>query len=212
MPGTSAEVRNAYNVWVHQYDTNENATRDLNAAVLRRQPLELAGKSVLEVGCGTGLNTCWLADHARQVVGADFSEGMLRQARRRLKEQRVDLLRTDVTKPWPFAQAFDLVVANLVLEHVRQLEPLFREAHRVLLPGGQLYIAELHPYRQLRGAQAKYRDAGTGEEVLVPAFVHQVSEFVNAGLATGLALRRLGEHRGDADTVPRLLTLSFERA
>ena len=31
MPGTSAEVRKAYNEWVHQYDTNANSTRDLNA-------------------------------------------------------------------------------------------------------------------------------------------------------------------------------------
>ncbi len=212
MPETSAEVRKAYNVWVHQYDTNENATRDLNAALLRRQPLELADKSVLEIGCGTGLNTSWLAERARRVVGADFSEGMLRQARRRLDAHKVGLLRADVTQPWPFAQGFDLIVANLVLEHVRELGPLFREARRVLLPGGLLYVAELHPYRQLGGSQAKYREAETGEEVLVPAFVHQVSEYVNAGLAAGLALRRLGEQQNDADTIPRLLTLLFERA
>jgi SAM-dependent methyltransferase len=211
MPDTSAEVQKAYNEWVHQYDTNANSTRDLNAKVLRQQPFDLATKTVLEIGCGTGFNTLWLADRAQFVVGVDISEGMLRKARHRLGEQNVRLLQADITKPWPLEQAFDLIVANLVLEHVKEFEHVFDEAHRVLRPGGLLYIGELHPYKQLQGVRAKYRNVETGEEVLVPAFCHHMSEYINEGIEAGFTLRRMGEWQNDADTDLRLLTLLFER-
>ncbi|HEV8712451.1 MAG TPA: class I SAM-dependent methyltransferase [Candidatus Binatia bacterium] len=211
MPETSAAVQKAYNEWVHQYDTNENSTRDLNAQVLRQQPFDLVSKAVLELGCGTGFNTVWLAPGARFVVGVDISEGMLRKARCRLGERHVHLLQTDITKPWPLTQGFDLIVATLVLEHVQDLAPVFAEAHRVLWPGGLLYIGELHPYKQRQGGQAKYRDARTGTEVLVPAFRHTMAEYINAGIEAGFTLRRLGEWLNEADTDPRLVTLLFGR-
>jgi len=141
----------------------------------------------------------------------DISEGMLRKARRRLGERNVYLLQADLTKPWPLAQEFDILVATLVLEHVQELAHVFDEAHQVLRPGGLLYIGELHPYKQLQGVQAQYRDAETGKEVLVPAFRHSVSEYINAGIEAGFTLRRLGEWQNEADADLRLLTLLFER-
>jgi malonyl-CoA O-methyltransferase len=114
MSEASAEVQRAYNEWVHQYDTDDNPTRDLNAKVLRQQPFDLANKVVLEIGCGTGLNTSWLADRARCVV-ADIAEGMLRKAHRLLGQRNVYFLQADLTKPWPLHQVFDVITANLVV-------------------------------------------------------------------------------------------------
>ncbi len=113
MPEASAEVQQAYNEWAHQYDTNANLTRDLNAKVLRQQPFDLAGKWVLEIGCGTGFNTIWLANRAQFVVGVDIAAGMLRKACRRLGALNVDVLQADITKPWPLEQTFDVVATCL---------------------------------------------------------------------------------------------------
>ncbi len=214
MPEASAEVQQAYNEWARQYDTNANPTRDLNAKVLRQQPFDLAGKWVLEIGCGTGFNTIWLANRAQFVVGVDIAPGMLRQACRRLGALgalNIDVLQADITKPWPLEQAFDVIVANLVLEHVNDLGHVFKEAHRVLRPSGLLYISELHPYKQLQGVQAKYRDAEKGEDVLVPAFRHNLGEYINTGLEAGFALRRVGVWQNEEDADLRLLTLLFAR-
>lgn len=211
MTESSTEVQNAYNVWVHQYDTNANSTRDLNAEVLRQQPFDLGGKRVLEIGCGTGLNTIWLAGRAQYVIGVDISEGMLRQAVSRLRGSNASFLQADLTKPWPLEEAFDVIVATLVLEHVNHLGHVFGEAHRLLRPNGRLYISELHPYKQLQGTQAQYRDAETGQDVLVPAFLHHVSDYANAGIEAGLTLLCMSEPWHGSDTVPRLLTLLFER-
>jgi malonyl-CoA O-methyltransferase len=211
MPEASADVKTAYNEWARQYDTDINPTRDLNAKVLRLQPFDLAGKWVLEIGCGTGFNTCWLAERARFVLGVDIAEGMLRKAHRRLGALNARLLQADITKPWPFKQAFDMVIANLVLEHVKDVGHVFAEAHRALRPSGLLYIGELHPYKQTKGVQAKYRDTETGQDVLVPAFRHAISEYANEGINAGFALRRMGEWQNETDADPRLLTLLFER-
>lgn len=209
MSERSVEVQHAYNEWVHQYDTNVNPLRDLNAQVLRQQPFDLTGKRILEIGCGTGGNTIWLAHRAQWVVGMDMSEGMLRKARRHLETADVSVLQADITQPWPLEQAFDVLVATLVLEHVNNLGHVFDEAHRVLRPSGMLYISELHPYKQLQGAQAKYGDVQTGTDVLVPAFRHTLAEYINTGLDAGFVLRRVGEWQNEADVDLRLVTFLF---
>lgn len=213
--GSDAQIANAYDRWSEQYDRDPNATRDLDGVVLRRAGLRVRGRDVLEIGCGTGKNTAWLAAEASSVIAMDFSEGMLARARTRVTAPNVRFVAHDVRDSWPIAaDSVDVVTCNLVLEHVRALSPIFDEAVRVLRSGGQLFISELHPFRQLLGGRARFTHERSGETTLVPAFRHSVGEFVNAGLAAGLQLRALGEWIEDgaaADAPPRLLTLLFER-
>jgi ubiquinone/menaquinone biosynthesis C-methylase UbiE len=210
-----SDVALAYDRWSRRYDDDHNATRDLDARVVRQSPLHLNGARVLELGCGTGKNSQWLAMQARELVALDFSPGMLDVARRRVRAAHVRFVERDITHAWPVeAASVDVVVGNLVLEHVRDLGPIYAEAARVLRPGGELFLCELHPYRQLRGGQAHFEDAETNETVPVTAFRHSVSEYVNGGLAAGLTLGALGEHveeNAPSDAAPRLLSVLFER-
>ena len=209
-------VESAYDRWAEGYDSWPNPTRDLDAVVLRRQDLSLAGRDVLEIGCGTGKNTAWLGARARRVVAADLSAGMLARARRRVAPESVRYLRFDLTRRWPLAGAcVDLVVDDLVLEHVENLGAVFTEACRVLRPGGELFVCELHPFRQLRGGQAQYPDPETGEPVLVPAYLHDVADYTNAALGAGFRVLHLGEWRDEGAPkaeLPRLLSLHFVKA
>ena len=202
--------RDAYDRWAAQYDTDANDTRDLNAEVLQKQTFIENDDAVLELGCGTGLNTEWLATQARHVVATDVSEEMIARARERLTPDSVTLQALDVTEPWPFeAGRFDVAMATLVLEHVQALGPVFREARRVVQDGGTFYLAELHPTRQFGGTQAHFEDEATGETVVIDAFTHPVSEFVNAGVEAGFAVREMGEWRAEGDEYLRLLTVRF---
>lgn len=210
-----AAVERAYDRWAASYDGDGNVTRDLAAEVLRAAPLALAGGAVLELGCGTGRNTVWLAERAQAVVALEFSMAMLAQARSHLARRHVRFVRHDVRSRWPLPRhAVDLVVGSLVLEHVEHLGPVFREAARVLKPGGSVWFCELHPERQRRGGQAHFTDAVSGATVYVPAHRHTVSDYVNAGIAAGLTLHHLGEHwepDAPADAAPRLLSVLFAR-
>jgi malonyl-CoA O-methyltransferase len=210
-PSTKSEIAAAYNDWAETYDTDPNRTRELAAAVLREIGLKLAGRNVIEVGCGTGRNTEWLAQQAGKIVGLDFSTGMLKRAQARVSSPHVRFVHHDVRNPWPLpAASADLVIAMLILEHVEDIKPMVAEAARALTAGGELFICELHPMRQLLGGQAQFNNTRTGAHHRVPAFLHDVSDYVNAGLALGFELASLGEWR-DIDAprsgFPRLLSL-----
>jgi ubiquinone/menaquinone biosynthesis C-methylase UbiE len=211
----TVDIAAAYDRWAEVYDVDANATRDLAAAALRGARLDVNGREVLEIGCGTGTRTRWLAEHGAGVLALDFSTEMLRRARSRVRSPRVRFLQHDVRCAWPLAAgSVDLVIGALVLEHVADLEPIFAESVRVLRPAGELFVCELHPLRQSAGRRAEFTDPGTGQRVSVTAFPHGVSEYVSTAARAGLALAQMSEwHDPDAPAgaLPRLLSLHFQR-
>ena len=157
----------------------------------------------------------WLAASAKSVIALDFSPGMLARARERVgAAPSVQFVEHDVCNPWPVpSRSIDVVVANLMLEHVRDLAPVFDEARRVIRPGGQLYFCELHPYRQFQGKQAQFKDPDTGATTLLEVYVHTFSDYANTALRAGFVLREIGEaleDRAPAGSPPRLLSMLFE--
>lgn len=214
-PSNQAEIAAAYNEWAETYDTNPNRTCELAGQVLRKVDLPIAGRDIVEIGCGTGRNTEWLAARAASITALDFSKEMLRRAGARVQEPHVRFIQHDVRTTWPLAEdTADIIIAMLILEHVEHLEPVFAEAVRVLRPNGNLFLCELHPMRQLQGGQAQFSNKQTGERQLVPAFLHNVSDFVNGGLSAGFELQRLDEWRdpeADQASIPRLLSLLFTK-
>ena len=209
------DVSTAYDRWASIYDADKNITRDLDALVMRRVPVQIENLDVLELGSGTGKNTEYLAAHAKRLIAMDVSAGMIARAHQRIPTSNVKFILHDVRDSWPVPPAsVDAVVANLILEHVHDLAPVFFEASRVLRPGGQFFFCELHPYRQLAGGQANFIDPDTGETVHVAAHVHTVSEYVNGAVEAGFSVRSLGEWTEDGagpDAPPRLFSLLLER-
>ena len=187
-------------------------TRDLDAKILRET---LAGQhfdSILETGCGTGKNTEFLVQIADQVHALDFSEGMVEKAKEKVKSKNVRFEMADLTKRWPCEDsAYDLISCNLVLEHIADLSHIFAESARTLRPGGKFFINELHPFKQYGGTKARFEQAG--QTVEVEAFVHHISEFLNAAKSNGLKLLELNEcwHAEDEGKPPRLISLLFEK-
>lgn len=210
----TGDVESAYNQWSQTYGSVQNPTRDLAAKVLRSYPLNLSNRDVLEIGCGTGVNTGYLADQSRQVLAVDFSSGMLEQCRRNISTPNVSFKQQDIRDRWKIDdRSIDAAVILLVLEHIENLRQVYREAARVFRSGGELFICEYHPYRQLEGKQARYIDVESGEEKLIPAYLHQISEYVNLGLELGFELTNLGEWYDESnsaeDKSPRLVTAHF---
>lgn len=203
-------IAGSYDAWAASYDSDDNRTRDLDAAVLREVLAARTFGTILEVGCGTGKNTGFLAERGAAVHALDFSPGMLAKAREKVASPRVTWTIADATRPWPVPSAsVDLVTCNLVLEHVEHLAPIAADAARVLRPGGEWFVCELHPCRQYEGTKARFQ---RGDAVTqVHGFVHHVSDYVRAGLGAGFQLTDLGEHWHATDTgrPPRLLALRF---
>ena len=214
IPGSipADEIASAYDGWSRTYETVGNPTRDLAAATLRQYALNLPHRDVLEIGCGTGLNTRYLAERARSVTALDFSTGMLEQARQNVRAANVSFVQQDLQQRWKVAdRSVDLIIDTLVLEHIEDLRHIFSQAARVLRTGGEFLIYELHPFRQLQGKQAQFKNADSNRVVFIPAYLHSISEFVNTSIACGFNLIHLGEWHDaedeDKNAPPRVLSL-----
>lgn len=205
-------IQKAYNEWSETYDSDENLTRDLDQQVTREALASLHFHSILEIGCGTGKNTAFLVQIGAHVHALDFSEGMIEKAREKVKAENVEFSVADLTQKWPCeTTSYDLIVCNLVLEHIDDLSFIFSEAFRVLEPGGRFLINELHPFRQYEGKKARFEK---GERVTeIPAFVHHISDFVDTALINGLNLIKLNEswHEQDQSKPPRIVSFVFEK-
>lgn len=205
-------VQQSYDQWASQYDNNINRTRDLEAKALRDVLGKITLDDCLEIGCGTGKNTVWLAEHSTKVDSVDLSEQMLAKAKEKISSAHVNFIQADITAPWSFIdQKYSLVSFSLVLEHIENLDHIFGEAAAALNPGGHVYIGELHPFKQYSGSKARFETAeGTHT---VQCFDHHVSDFINITNHHGLELISFNEYFDEDDTgnVPRLLVLLLRK-
>ena len=206
-------IQKAYNEWSESYDADTNLTRDLDQQVTREVLANLHFNSILEIGCGTGKNTAFLAQIGTSVHALDFSQGMIGKAKEKVHAQNVRFSVADITKKWPgHDREFDLVICNLVLEHIADLTFIFSEAGRVLQNKGSFFVNELHPFKQYEGKKARF--FREDETIEVEAFLHHISEFTNAATTNGLTLMKLNEywHDDDQNKPPRLISFMFTKA
>ncbi|THJ46001.1 class I SAM-dependent methyltransferase [Burkholderia sp. LS-044] len=139
---------------------------------------KIAGLSVVDFGCGTGMYGRWLkANGAARVIGYDLAPGMLNYARRRAEKEKLEISFTS-TLGAELTDQFDIVLAVYVLPYARtrtELYSMCADMARLLRPGGRLIALPIHPnyspspdYYESYGfrlvaddhLQAPYADAG----------------------------------------------------
>jgi SAM-dependent methyltransferase len=107
---------------------------------------DVAGRRILDVGCGAGPLLEALRDRGAIVTGVETSAKMLELARQRLGDGAA-LQQADLTCPLPFPDgAFDDVIVCLVLHYLQDWTAPLAELRRVLAPGGRLIVAVNHPF------------------------------------------------------------------
>ena len=107
---------------------------------------DVAGRRILDVGCGAGPLLAALRERGAIVTGTDSSTKMLELARQRLGDGPV-LVTADLGNRLPFPDdAFDDIIACLVLHYLEDWREPLAELRRVLVPGGRLIVAVNHPF------------------------------------------------------------------
>ena len=206
-------IEKAYNIWSSNYDTNKNKTRDLDKKVTEETLSKYTFKSVLELGCGTGKNTKWLLSVGAEVIGLDFSQEMLTIAKESITDKRAQFKKADLNDDWEVADQYaDLVTSSLTLEHIEDLNAIFRQANKKLKENGIFFISELHPFKQYTGSKARFEtDAGMVE---LKVFTHHISDYIKSAESNGFELLELNEWFDETtqNEIPRLISFVFKKS
>lgn len=113
---------------------------------LRAMLPPLAGRRVVDLGCGFGWFCRWAADAgASSVLGLDVSARMLEQAVATTDAATVEYRRADLETIELEPQSVDLAYSSLALHYVADLTRLFRTVRGALVDGGRLVFSVEHP-------------------------------------------------------------------
>jgi carbamoyltransferase len=151
----------------------EKAGRGLFARLLNEQiPFDA---SVVEIGCGTGQLTNFLAIAHRSVLGTDMCGNSLALAHQFAITHGIDraaFAQMNLFRPGLRDGFFDFVISNGVLHHTNDPRQAFARISRLAKPGGYVLVGLYHAYsRQLHYARrALFRITGVTSRVLDPHF------------------------------------------
>jgi SAM-dependent methyltransferase len=103
-------------------------------------------RRIVDLGCGSGRHTVFLAQRGFDVLGVDNSPTALRMSRKWLEEEELlaGLAQIDIRRPLPlYAASFDGLVSTQVIHHARlnTVRATAREISRILRPGGVLFVS-----------------------------------------------------------------------
>jgi ubiquinone/menaquinone biosynthesis C-methylase UbiE len=202
--------------WVAHADANDYRNAYLMPRMLAMVG-DVAGRRVLDLGCGEGGYAREFSRRGARVVGIDGSARLIEIARTRAQAEQVDVsfLRAnanDLTALEP--ASFDVVVAAMSLMDVEDYDGTIREVDRVLRGGGELAMSMTHPcfsapvsewIRDADGtlqrfAVDRYFDRCAWETTITPAFRRTVlrrhrplEDYMAAPLGRGFVLREFQE-------------------
>ncbi len=140
MTGKGELVKKGYNKIAVQYQADRQ-TFDNKKELEELASLLPKGAKVLDAGCGAGVPAAkFLADSRFEVVGIDFSENMLKLARKNVPN--ATFIRKDMTKLDFADNSFDGLTALYSIIHVPREKhaPLFESFHRILKPEGIMLV------------------------------------------------------------------------
>lgn len=183
---------------------------------LKLLPTLTPGMTSLELGCGEGQNSRWLARQGLKCIAIDISEGQLAYARKDAEAEglEIDFRQGTIEDFDPQGATFDLITSSHAFEFVA--EP-FEQVKRIaswLKPGGTLMISTVHPvyngeWVELDGEEGEeawgrllvnyfkpiddVREQPSGQGVPVISRAYPVSAWFNAFRAAGLVVERLEE-------------------
>jgi SAM-dependent methyltransferase len=189
--------REGYGEWAATYEATVLDVMDLRLlAQLTTVDWPDAARAA-DLGCGTGRTGVWLKAAGVQAIdGIDLTPEMLERAEQKAVHARLEL--GDVAETGFEGAAYDLVINCLVDEHLAELTGLYREARRLLRPGGRFVLLGYHPHFLMLGIAAHF-DRASGESIGIESHVHLTSDHIAAGHGAGFRLAEMIEGLVDDD-------------
>ncbi len=143
-----------------------------------KQYVNLAGKSVLDLGCGGGILTEAIAREMAQVTGIDASREAIKIARQHSQGNNLQITYKEITAE-EFAktnpQSFDVITCMEMMEHVPDPVSVIKACVRMLRPGGHLFLSTIN-----RNLKAYIAGIVAAEYLfkVIPVGTHDYSRFI----------------------------------
>lgn len=169
---------------------------------MRRAVGEVRGLKIFEAGCGPGILAEFLVHEGAKVVGFDVSPKMVEHAKKRVPNNATFFV-ADMAKKLPVDQdgQFDMVVASLAIDYVKDWSTPLSEFHRLLKPKGKFIFTIQHPlgswnwYKPECAFGVQYVEANwknfTEEPVVVPDYYRSFEEVINPLIAGGFKILKV---------------------
>lgn len=183
--------REGYGMWAPTYEDTVEDLMDLRLLErLSTVPWRECGR-VMDLACGTGRIGAWLrAAGVGQVEGHDLTPQMADLAKAKGVYETITL--GDIGATGREDAAYDLVTTSLVCEHLPSIEPMYREAARLLRSDGRFVIVGYHPHFLLMGIPTHF-DRADGTPLAIDCHIHLTSDHVTVGLSSGFTLTEMTE-------------------
>lgn len=179
-------VREGYGEWARTYEDTVLDLMDLRLLARLRTVDWPHVQRALDLACGTGRIGVWLRrSGVAHLHGVDFTDAMLAGAHGKGVYDTLTL--ADVAATGLDGATCDLTTMVLADEHLADLRPVYREAARLLTPGGHFVLVGYHPFFLVQGIPTHFNRA-PGDPVAIESHVHLTSDHVAAGLGAGLRL------------------------
>lgn len=189
-------IKQLYSEWAKEYDTDPNLLIRIESDNFEDFVKNVKGKSILDLGCGTGRYCVELAKKGAEVTAVDMTENMMKIAIKKAKQKKakIDFQIADIMKYNP-AKKFDLIISMLVFDHIENLEKAVNVIDKASKSGTEVVISNVHPELLRKDADKKTKKTQgyLREERKTNQFYHPLEEYVSVFLAKGFVLTKLKE-------------------
>jgi ubiquinone/menaquinone biosynthesis C-methylase UbiE len=145
---------NQWNTNASVYSNSQGETGDpLHQYMIDPKIFEMlgnvAGKTILDAGCGNGYWVRRLAKQAEKVIGIDSSSELINDAKSAQNPPNTEYYVFDLLKSIDLPDLyFDIILSSMVFHYLSNIENAAVEFNRILKPNGQVVIAIQHPIYQ----------------------------------------------------------------